>query len=1464
MRSMVVGFAMNDPRFTTIDMEALMGTKGKKRLAFLAGVLVLLYLVLWKLLLPAGLERAIPLVENAAGEYINGQLQMETMEVSPDLTFTARNLQLTDAGGNLVAKIPALSLQVDPLKFLNGSSSVGILTRITLDEPELYLVQDDKQEWNVAHLLKESQSSSTDFKALIAIRDGRVTLQLPYGTWDAGVEGTIDPARNPDFALDLTVTRKNQSIHVAGTLDTDRQGTLTAQTDLMGLQDFSPLAEQFLPVTELTGALTDASITWTNNAAGSQLSGRAQLRQVGAVYSWNGHDLALGADGGLSFDQLRLKARDLEVTVDGQKIRVSGGVDLTDLQNPRAEKLQADLDDFDLSALPLDLPVTGTVSGTLAVDGTKEDLTGSGTFTSPALTFQGYEADQVTLPFSFRDHRVETDGAKASLGGGTVAVQASYDWENQEGQAALTADQVDAGTFVPRLGSLILDGTLYAAGKYQDGTLQMETLSSDLSLAWGNLKLQQIALDGSMDGSNFTLSRISGYTEEGGALAGTASLKGGQLQGDIYITDLPVDPLLAAVGQEGKGLLSTHLLLSGTADAPGAFGAFSFREGELLGQTIQEAHGALEWKDRKASFHKVEVNLAQGTHVLDGSVDLSGSEPQLDLTLETRGVRLEPFSEAFHSPWPVTGNLTNTIAVKGTLSNPSFTGHVHAWDGSVNKFLVDEVDGDYTYDGKLLHLKDFHVQALTCAAQFSGTVSRDGFLDLGMDAKNINLLRLPWLKDSVDLAGFVNFSGSITGHTRRPRVQGGLSSDSVLINGVEFTGLALSFQSQAGHVNTFQGTFQQKTGGDYALKAKFDFDRKLFQWTVDVTKGNVRSLLQMGGIKADVDGYLSGRIEANPDGPRTGMTIIGKVEDGKVAGVPFASADFDIYTHLGLWQIRKLQARESGGGLLAAQGNFDMRKRTIDLELATSEANAKLLTVGMDNPPDVNGKLNIVAQLKGNLDDPNGNFSLEMKEGSISGVAFDNVYGMVTLRNDMFHLDQFLIQRDVYKISAYGTFPMDLLRPVSKRKNPQSRMNLEVRLDNGNLAILPTLTKWVQWADGPTSGRVDITGTLEDYSLNGSIDLDGGTVKFRGLDNTFDNMKFHGEFSGKTITLKEFSTTTGKNGSITASGSYLLNDVSGKPYHLNLAIKDVELVSSMVKGKLNGNFDLEHKENKPFLSGDIKLDKGYLGLSAIPEFGEGNSDIGLDIDVDLGNNLHLYNAAFMDLWLKGQFHIMGSTAFPQINGSIRVNRGSRLKYLGTPFNIGFGEIYWPRPGTFVPNVNMSAFTRLGQYNILAKASGPLSLDNIVIKLSSDPPQDENTLKRFLTLKTDDASLGDDAWRGLVDAGLQMTFLADVEDAIKDALGLDELRIYSGNVQNLVSFSADTNRANEATGQERRQYNVLLSRYFGRKLLLGYTTSFDGEEHNLYAGYRVAPKVHLGVSIDEDNNRWYGVQYRTRF
>lgn len=56
----------------------------------------------------------------------------------------------------------------------------------------------------------------------------------------------------------------------------------------------------------------------------------------------------------------------------------------------------------------------------------------------------------------------------------------------------------------------------------------------------------------------------------------------------------------------------------------------------------------------------------------------------------------------------------------------------------------------------------------------------------------------------------------------------------------------------------------------------------------------MRSLLKMGGYDLDIDGFLSGTIALNPNGRRTGLAIKGKVEDGKVQGVPFDSADFDI------------------------------------------------------------------------------------------------------------------------------------------------------------------------------------------------------------------------------------------------------------------------------------------------------------------------------------------------------------------------------------------------------------------------------------------------------------------------------------------------------------------------------------------------------------------------------------------
>ena len=70
--------------------------------------------------------------------------------------------------------------------------------------------------------------------------------------------------------------------------------------------------------------------------------------------------------------------------------------------------------------------------------------------------------------------------------------------------------------------------------------------------AGGDLSLQDIALDGVLDGSHVTVKRIAADTPEGGGLVGSGSLQDGALSADVYLTKLPIDPLLAAAGQEGK------------------------------------------------------------------------------------------------------------------------------------------------------------------------------------------------------------------------------------------------------------------------------------------------------------------------------------------------------------------------------------------------------------------------------------------------------------------------------------------------------------------------------------------------------------------------------------------------------------------------------------------------------------------------------------------------------------------------------------------------------------------------------------------------------------------------------------------------------------------------------------------------------------------------------------------------
>jgi translocation and assembly module TamB len=309
--------------------------------------------------------------------------------------------------------------------------------------------------------------------------------------------------------------------------------------------------------------------------------------------------------------------------------------------------------------------------------------------------------------------------------------------------------------------------------------------------------------------------------------------------------------------------------------------------------------------------------------------------------------------------------------------------------------------------------------------------------------------------------------------------------------------------------------------------------------------------------------------------------------------------------------------------------------------------------------------------------------------------------------------------------------------------------------------------------------------------------------------------------------------------------------------------KDVEIKSSVFDGKINAHAEVEQKRNRPHVAARVKIDDAKINISSIPDVGEGDSNIGLHIDLELGPKIHLFNRYLYNMWLAGNLQVRGSTRYPRIDGAIKATKGT-ISYLSTPFNIEEAEVAWPTAGTFIPHVKFAAMTKFGRYNITAKANGPVSADTLHISLTSDPPASENMIMKMLTLKTDLLDSGDNDYSGLLEAGLQMTFLGDVEDFIKRALTLDDFKIYSGSTRSGLGFDIDSVKVNNSSQEERNKYNILVSKYLTKHILVGYTTSLDQQYHSVFAEYNIGQKLNLDFSINEKQEKWYGVMYRTTF
>ena len=1424
-------------------------------------VLCALFAGLVQIVLPGLMDKAVPYVEKAAADYINGSVTVGSVSKSGLTELLVKDITVKDNRQRPVAVMPETRISLNPLKAFSGVEKA--VSSVELVKPTLYIRQDKDETWNFNNLLKPSESETTPFYGKAEVKQGTVVAVLPEGTWEYRVEGFVDGSYNPAFDLNFSVDGPGMdTARVLGSIDNKGIGKIVMKSSRVDLAPYGPLALRYGQVKEAAGQVTDIDGEWNNDGKNTVLRGKCNLQDVRGSYRFGEQDVPVRVTGQVSSLDHAISARELAVSLNGQEAILSGTVDIRDLDNPEGHVyLRAD----------------------------KVSYAGE--------TVSGLEAEAVLV-----DRKAAVNLLHADYRGGRVTGQGTY--ELNSGKIATEADAVKVTLDGEKVNgeTFLLNASLAGSGVYdrENGRLKMDVAANTMDLQWKDTVLHVMDFDTELTNEGADIRTFSAFAENGALTASGKVGFDGSYDLAGRMADMPIAPVLAVAGQAGEGLLSSTYHLYGKGSRVNFEGPVQLRQAVWKDFVLEEGDGEVTVHDNVAELHNYRLVMEQGTHTANGIVDLRGSEPVFNLAVDTERVRIEPLIMAagLQDSVSVTGNLTNSMLLTGPLSDPTVKGTVDMSDGSVQGYLVDSVKGGYVLHKGELTLQNMVVKALSTTLKLHGFMDENHNLDFQAEAANVNLGSLPIRSDDVKLTGFASAVGHLGGTMEKPLFSGDVTSEEFQVNGVAVKNLTGTLVSNGDDLNFLRGSCEQEnTDGlmsAYMMDLSLNIPKRDLQGKMGIMYGDLQNILKMAKVEFPLKGLAAGTLEFNGPDKDTVADFWGYNLD--INGVKYDQMAVKARFNKGLLTIDNVKLQEDRAflreGTISLAGTVNFRNRKIQIDAEATDANPAILTAFMDKPAALAGSLNMQAHLGGTLDAPKGKGTVELSGGTFEEVSFDKGLAEVTLDNDVLSLQKFTVERGIFYLTASGRVPMDLFRARGNRRNPNAQMDILADFNHASLAVLGAHPA-IEWGVGNTEGTLRLSGTMEAPRMFGSLGVAEGCVKLKHIYTLIDKINLQVAFDGTQVVIKQLSANLGK-GTFEGHGTYDLKADAEKAYLFTGNAKNAEVDSAVFRGRINGTFSVmpEHfrvpkrlmqqlagagspGERQPAVSGteegwrpkivsEIKLDDVLVNMPTVPSFGEGSSNLGMDVSVELGPKIHLYNKYLYDLWLKGQLHAKGSTVFPRIDGSIKTDKGT-VTYLRTRFKVDKGSVHWSEPGTFLPRVNMEANTKFNRYRIALRLDGPLSKDNLNFVLTSNPPLSQNALVRMLTLQRSSAGSDDitnEDMQNLLIAGLETGLLGDVEQTIRKALGIDEFRLYVGKVENGVDF--DNRIIRELSPEEREQYNFLIAKNLTDRWKIGYTSSFNGLHENYYTQYQLTEHMQVTVSQNEENDRRYSVEYRITF
>ena len=1399
-------------------------------------------------------------VSDTLTETLDTKVDIDSLTIESLSSIRANKITVYDKTGAEFLQSDNAAVNFSLWSIVTGNTAASIRS-VIVNKPTVNIIKRDNGTWNYEDVFSQKQTNN-NFKGNIRINDGIVNAEISNKKISLSeVNGDVDLSDSSKTMIDIQAQQNGTAVAVNGSISSESKN-INIKADKFDVSPYLDLipADKLPQNLEIKGGiLKDVDMTLNIDQDGSiSAKGRTRLAD-GACHILN-TDVD-NINGLIIFDKDYITIFG-NVSVKQQIVSLHGKITLED--DPRLSLLVRS-DAINPKNIFTDIPFDGNVAFSANVSGTVSNPAVSADLSAAQADCYGYHFTNAKAQGDFENNTLYIKSASCDFADGKISASGVFSSEDDSynGHAVLQNIQcAKLDEYVPGLSGKLSADVVFQ-GNINDLSNTELSASAELTDAYYNgIPIHKANISFSKQGQNIKVDAMAASLGDSGNISASGNINGSNIDFEFYGSNIDLSLFQGYIPVSVSGTAGFYGHLQGDMDDPYLQLEAGASDGQIMNQPYHalrvSAVGNMDGVVIKKMTVQNESN--EVIHSIQGIVGFKGDH-NVDLVINTKDARMENIAAVLLPGQPITGNIDNNLHLTGTLDNIKASGHILFHEGSYYGILLTAAEGDYTYDAGNTSLNNFVIKSPFADVKISGSVRNNNVLDFDIDADNVNFSKMP-LHLPYPVEGNGSFKGHVGGTFDNPAFNSTFNAGQITFNGKKITNVTGQCDYKNDMLSITNMQCQQDTG-KIALSGYMNFITEQVQGNVQADNISVQSLLAMANLQnkysADLTGTFNGSISLSGDYRNPNAHLTGEIKDGHLKKYPLQEISIDASYENGIISINKFYGQQNEGKI-AAQGTWDING-PINMELSTQNIGTDLLTELIDYNIDAKGTANAYAKISGTSDKPQADISFEIDGGGIGTATFDRMTGLLNLNNGVIDVKQILVNKGEYKASASGKVPLAALKAKPwEMLTRYDQIDLNIYLDHADLSILPSLSKYVEYASGPLQGNLKINGTLAHPLFFGSMQMHDGTMKIKGMKTPLQKMQADITFNSDQMKVNDFSGHLG-TGTYSLQGSTLITGGGLRNYNFALNVDKAYLESDFYRGPLSAQFTLKEgtifNRVMPELAGNLTIQDSTISFPAIPD--SDNSilpDMLLDVGINVGKNVHFYKSMLYNMDISGNIHYGGTTKHPKPSGEINVLKGT-VEYLQTVFKIREGTAYFNQVDSFLPSITFKADTTLSQTKVYLSIQGPVG--NMQFLLVSNPAMSQEEIIKLLTFRSaykQGESTGTADLAQLATIGLQMSFLNEIEGFVRDTLKIDEFNIVRDTVYNSDDRGQQSNYDDV--------YDVEIGKYISNKIMLKYTNSINYDDHKYGIQYDLSNNVSILNEWDSKNGYKITIEANKKF